>query len=140
MIKPAQFIIVDVGDSIPKKKNLSLAVEGSLCFNIGGVYPIIEKGRKCLCLAKIISYTVKEHVTVITFDYVNCETSVSKAMFYLYTLNSASSTSTNDDLFGDSFIPGVRGSSFNQNSNSGFTYHDSQTSKNKTRGIFEDLD
>lgn len=79
--------------------------EGGVIYPIGGMVPVIVKGKGCLALAKIISITLNKHGTTTELELTTLSQTEADAFYKAYKY-SVSGTSS-DEYGSDAVVPGL---------------------------------
>lgn len=107
-----QWIVVSKDDynRFDEKGKNDFTESGVILYPIGGLVPVIIKGKGCLANAKIHKITISERGTTVTFSLTTIAKSTSEAVYDMYRNGVNSSIGTSTDKYEDSkdsMIPGV---------------------------------
>lgn len=107
-----QFIVVGKDDwnRFDEKGKNDYTESGVILYPIGGLVPVIIKGKGCLANAKIHKITISDRGTTVTFTLTTIAKSTSEAIYDIYRNGVNAGTSSSSDKFEDSkdaVIPGV---------------------------------
>lgn len=136
-MKFGTFIIIDNDANMRFQagKTYNYTQSGVIIYPIGKLLPIIRKGSDCIGLGKIISFTVTEETTRVTFTTMGKLSNEAKDAYYgLYRQDvTFSSHSSNDDIYDstDTIIPGAMGLRGKKT--------ESRNNKNSAAGFFNDI-